>query len=140
MKHKQLCPHCQAAMVEYRHSLSVGLVQGLIRLAESGAKGEKNLRDLHLTRTQWDNFQKLRYWGLVEKVGERRKGGVWRITRKGWDFLAFKCPIQRVVVTYRGEAQRFEGPLAFVHEIVEGYQYRGDYADEAVAHGEGRLF
>jgi hypothetical protein len=109
-KAKKLCPHCGAAMMEYRHTLNRGLVTALFRLYQAG-KGV-NLKDLGLTRNQWDNFQKLRYWGLVEKVFERgkRKSGVWKVTGPGEAFLKCKMSVPRSVWSYRGSFVRWGDP------------------------------
>jgi hypothetical protein len=86
------CPTCGAKIVRYRHTMNRGLVGGLVALAEAG--GEASLADLGLTRNQVDNFQKLRYWGLVEKVHRddgTRVAGVWRVTLAGYRFLVGDC-------------------------------------------------
>jgi hypothetical protein len=67
---KKTCEHCGASMVEYKHGLSVGLVTGLIKIAK--VKNPINIKQLGLTRNQWDNFQKLKYWDLVDP-GKRRE-------------------------------------------------------------------
>ena len=58
------CESCGHTLREYRHSLNKGLVQALQKLA---TKGEAKLSDLNLTVNQHNNFQKLQYWGLIEK-------------------------------------------------------------------------
>ena len=84
-KRAEECAHCGAKMVEYKHGLNKGLVVGLRAIAKAGWTGSAvDLKGLHLTHSEWDNFQKLRYWDLVSKVGGK-KGGKWRITeRSGW--------------------------------------------------------
>src|SRR3990172_2942221 len=98
-KEKKTCPTCGASMVEHKHGLSRALVEGLDRLAKRGKP--INLKHLELTRNQWDNFQKLRYWDLVAKHDDGkggRKGGVWKMTSKGLDFLAGRIRIPRQAV------------------------------------------
>jgi len=75
------CSECGAKMVKYLHVFNNALAVGLWRLYKSGKP--INIKGLNLTRNQWDNFQKLRYWNLVEKYRDedgKRLGGVWDIT------------------------------------------------------------
>lgn len=147
MKEKETCPHCGASMVEYKHGLSKGLLIGLLRLFEKGRP--VNLKFLQLSRNQWDNFQKLRYWGLVEKYrvknpnSDEQKGGVWTITAAGIDFCTGKLAVPRYVWTYRGDAKRFDGVPVKIADVDEGYRKRLDYAREAVPNvrvdGDGQL-
>jgi hypothetical protein len=124
-----LCPHCGAKMVKYRHGISVPLVTGLRRLLHAGG-GPINIKELGLTRNQWDNFQKLRYWGLVVQVevdGQRKKG-VWQITPQGQHFLFNEQAIPRRVWTYRGEFQHADGDATVrITEVVDWYEKREDY-------------
>jgi hypothetical protein len=123
-------------MVEYRHGFSAALAHGLhsIYLANKTI----NLKHLNLTRNQWDNFQKLRYWGLVQKaINENgsRNQGCWSITQKGKDFVDGKILIPKGVWTYRGETVRFEGDDCKFNDVHEPtYKQRVEYAEESVAH------
>jgi hypothetical protein len=139
-KDKKSCPHCGASMVEYRHGLSKALVEGLVRLHKQGKP--VNLSVLELTRNQWDNFQKLRYWDLVAHYTDKegiRKGGVWTITQKGLDFVQGRIRIPRSVWTYRGERVRYEGKEIAIWNVHEGYGYMADYAETAKPRFPGGL-
>jgi len=135
-KHKY-CNECGAKIVEYKHSFSAALAYGLHRLYLEGIP--INIKHLGLNRNQWDNFQKLRYWGLVEKsINEigKRIGGCWSITQHGIDFIEGRVPIQKSVWTYRGDSLRFEGNTVFfidIHDV--SYRQRIDYSSEAQPHG-----
>lgn len=135
-KSKKICPHCHASMMEHRHTISYAMVYALKRLAE--CQGPTNIKFLGLTRNQWDNFQKLRYWGLVERVFDektgRRSAGVWLITRLGRDFLDLKVSIPKNVWTYRGDFIRAEEVFVFAVDIDSSYKLREQYADEARPH------
>jgi len=129
-----VCPHCGAKMVEYRHVLNAPLADALTRLRDHG--GPVNIKNLDLTREQWTNFQKLRYWGLVRKTCDakgKRVGGTWEITRKGLDFIKGCTAVPRTMWTYRGEPVRGDDGEVFIHHLVEGYALREDYADTAQA-------
>jgi hypothetical protein len=125
------CPHCDAKMVEYRHSFNQGLAQGLYELFAVGG-GPISLRNLKLTRVQWTNFQKLRYWGLVIRTKE---DGEWRLTAKGFDFITQGTTIPKWVFTYRGETVRFEGEACVFNEVHSPkYDKKSDYVATATPH------
>ena len=125
------CPHCDAKMVEYRHVFNKGLAGSLYEIFIAGG-GPISLRKLKLTRTQWTNFQKLRYWGLVSPTKE---DGEWVITQKGFDFIVKGETINKWVYTYRGEPVRFDGDICIFDEIhTPKYDKKLDYAANAVPH------
>lgn len=134
----KFCGSCGAKLVEYKHSLSKGLARGLYKIAIAGG-GPVNLNDLKMTLPQQTNFQKLRYWGLVQKSDPSNlKGGEWVLTHKGHDFINGKISIQKFVWTYRGKTVRFDGVEISFEHITGGYKYRGEYAAEAIVHGGRR--
>jgi hypothetical protein len=115
--------------MEYRHGLSRPLVDAMAKLYARHGRGAVNLKILDLTRNQWDNFQKLRYWGLVEKG---KHAGEWRVTELGEVFLIRGAKVRRSVWTYRGVRQRFDGDLVTVHsELGRRLGMRADYAETA---------
>jgi hypothetical protein len=125
------CPHCDAKMVEYRHVFNKGLAQGLYELFAAGG-GPINLRSLKLTRTQWTNFQKLRYWGLAARTKE---DGGWALTTKGFDFITQGTVISKWVYTYRGATVRFEGKNCVFDEVhPANYDKKLDYVATATPH------
>jgi hypothetical protein len=136
MKEKATCPHCDAKMVEYKHSFSNALAIGLWRLYLANA--DVNIKNLQLTRNQWDNFQKLRYWGLVApayRTAGTRLNGVWKITDLGKAFVEKATSIQKSVWTYRGQPVRFEGDTVFFLDVHDtAYAKRPDYAASAIPH------
>jgi len=134
------CPTCNARRVEYRHVMNRALVLGLMRLDAVG--GTANLADLGLTRNQWDNFQKLRYWDLVQQVAVDgvRKKGVWEVTPLGAAFLRGTVTIAHAVFTYRGERTEFSGPMIGVRSLhPESYRKREDYARDRRVPDQFRL-
>jgi len=136
VKEQKICEHCHAKMVEYKHTFSKALATGLWRLYLT--EGHVNIKDLGLTRNQWDNFQKLRYWGLVAQSYREdgtRMNGYWHITPFGVSFIEQGVGIPKAVWTYRGHTIRFEGSTVFFKDTHDfQYEQRESYAANAVAH------
>ena len=126
----KLCPHCGAKMVEYKHGFNVALAIGLARTYAAGKP--VNLNTLGLTRNQWDNYQKLRYWDLVAKAERddgKNIGGVWVVTERGEQFVNGRIKVQSHVWTYRGERVRYEGKeIGFSDRLPSDYKTRPEYA------------
>ncbi|NIQ00980.1 MAG: hypothetical protein GWM98_11625 [Nitrospinaceae bacterium] len=98
------------------------------------AGGPAKMDDLGLTYPQRTNSQKLRYWGLAAPVldGEKKhKRGWWQITEKGSRFARRETSIYKTVVMKNNEFQRWEGDLVFIDQVIDGYEYRGDYQGQA---------
>ncbi len=129
---KTKCPTCGAKTVKYRHSLNKPLLMGLISISEHD--GPVNLKNLNLTRNEWDNFQKLRYWYLVKKS---EKAGEWEITDSGRQWLSGTIRMERTAITYRGAVEYFEGEAVSPKNIDGDFSYRQreDYAKDAVTTG-----
>ncbi len=126
------CPHCGAKMVEYTFLFNKALAVFLRRLYEAGGPVKTN--DLGLTYSQRTNSQKLRYWDLaVPHVNEesKRKAGWWVITDAGRAFVRGEARIHRKVVMYRNERVRYEGEQIYIHDVIDGYEYRADYQEQA---------
>lgn len=137
MKQTKICDHCGAKIVEYPHTLNKGLMRALYKVYRSGG-GPINLKNVlpSLTRNEWDNFQKLKYWNLVEQVivdGSRKKG-VWLITELGKKFVTGNISLPNKVWTFRGEIVKYEGSNIFIQDITDGYKFRPEYANESISH------
>lgn len=101
MKLREKCNHCGTIIQSYSHSLNKPLVEALRQLYEFQKNHLKiaNLqRDLALTKNQYNNFQKLQYFGLVE---HETKG--WSVTAKGYKFIQGEIAISDKAMTFGGE-------------------------------------
>lgn len=88
----ETCSACGGHIRKYWHSLTIGLAKTLNLFAYAATiNGNKvHIRhDLELTITENNNFQKLRYFGLIAKY--KRNGehiaGYWSLTERGRQFL-----------------------------------------------------
>ena len=102
------CPHCGASMKEFWHNLTPGLVNNLIKFIEAvKSKGENEIhlqKDLDFTKNEYNNFQKLRYWGLVHHADkDNTHSGKWLITRQGGEFLRNELAVPKRIKTFRNQ-------------------------------------
>ena len=134
-KKGSICECCGAKVVEYKHTLNAGLVSALYEL--SLYDKPMALTDINITRNQWTNFQKLRYWRLVAKElhADGTGTGNWYVTPHGMDFIANITPVHKNVWTFRGDAIRNDGELVRFSDLYDPrYKQRVEYAREAEAH------
>jgi len=137
------CETCGAKMVRYKHSLCKGIVNGLLRFAKFGPHPQrlcdKGKLAGGMTRNAADNFQKLKYFGIVVKAppdGEAQHSGWWQITQRGWDFIRGTKAMPSFMWTYRGEVVDESTELVSIHEIKHDPYYLqwGDYVAESEGH------
>lgn len=135
-----LCSECGAKIVEYKFGLNRGLCAFLIKLHR--AQKPVTLDELNLTRGQYTNHALVRHWGLAEQMipeneMEARKGGKWRLTEQGQEFVAGDLKVRKHIHTVRNKVVSFSGEYVGIDEIVDGYEYKQDYRDQAAAQLKG---
>lgn len=135
-KEVERCPHCNAKIVEYKHGLSKVLVRSLVKVAKRGA-GAHRISEF-LSKSEYTNFSKLQYWGLAEKADGGERGGVWKVTQLGLEFIKGHIQLRQYAWSYRGELVRFDGNRIYVMDVTGGWKYRPDYAREARPHIDPR--
>jgi hypothetical protein len=115
------CPHCGANMKIWEHKLSPGLVSCLIEAIKAVHRLGKNefhlQQDLSLSKTQYANFQTLRFHALIAKV--EGKPGYWLITARGGQFLRGETAVPQKVKTFRNKV------LDHSREIIHISQLKG---------------
>ncbi len=90
-----ICECCGHKSQEHRHRLSKGLINSLVKMKdfimEQGANRVHPINDLQLSNFEYNNFQKLRYFGLVARYKspetKRKVKGIWLLTKNGNNFL-----------------------------------------------------
>lgn len=134
-KSVERCPHCGAKVVQYTHSLRSGRLVGILcRFVLLSCKGRGNPGKMALTKNEYNNFQKLRYWGVVEQA---HADGAWRITEKGAHFLNNEIALPVLAVTYRGRLVEHRGDpiridsFLFSSKLTQLYQKTKDYRRSA---------
>lgn len=99
------CKYCGHKLEPRKESLSRGLVDTLVKFYEAVWKCGRNdihlQKDMYLTKNQYNNFSKLRYFGLVAKVkvAGQTNSGRWLLTRRGALFLKGE-PVHKWVKVY----------------------------------------
>lgn len=139
MKYSKTCDHCGHQKTAYTTTINVSLANALKQLVEfyEIKKQKCNLqKDLRLTYNQYNNFQKLQYFGLVKRDSEG-----WFPTNEGMEFIYGSVCITIPVATIDGEVlpddheawdtHKGERKQVFIFDIDEtAYKKRPDYAKE----------
>jgi hypothetical protein len=84
----ETCTSCGAKLNGRWERLTPGIVRSLIKMWHVVYATNENRvhlqRQCDFTKNEYNNFQKLRYFGLVAKTGT---AGCWLITRRGGHFI-----------------------------------------------------
>lgn len=121
------CECCGARIVKYWHRLNKGLCGALVRVYSKARLNPIKISEV-ISHTQACNFQKLSYWGLVEKA---EKEGYWKVTPLGQSFILKNISIPLRVQTFRGKAIDEDQERVEIKDVIEGYQWREDYLGSA---------
>lgn len=105
-------PHHARPVQEWAHTLNVPLVRCLWSLHANG--GPARLVNLPLNHSEIDNFQKLRYWDLVERVRPR---GFWKITDLGKMWLLGGVKVYNRVRTVEGNVVGYDLPMMRITDV-----------------------
>jgi len=96
------CPVCGHIEKAWWQPLSRSLVRCLCRFGNAVKQKKFNKihlqREIELTKSEYNNFQKLQYFGLVAKHDER---GCWVLTKRGLEFLQNKIAVNTKVLTLK---------------------------------------
>ncbi len=133
------CEHCGAAITKYWHKLTPILVDSLVIAHKAVvAKDENHIEkgDLQLSHSQYGNFQKLRFHGLIAKFKEDDGSGnlVWRrghwlITRRGAAFLRGDEDIPSKVQTFRNRVVDRDTRLVNIKDVLGQVPHLETFAD-----------
>lgn len=127
----ETCECCGAKIITYTHKLNKSLCAALIRAYMVNGLREFKLKDLHISTSQFCNFQKLKYFGLVRSIDTNE--GHWQVTGFGEAFIKAEVGCHAREKTYRGQVvSQCDEDIVFIHDVVEGYQWRIDYIREAI--------
>jgi hypothetical protein len=140
------CPTCgQKQKLAHKEILTRNKIDMLKRAANhvmTTMKNEFPLKEYKAESYLYNNFQKLRYHGLIHYVTNRqgeRKAGQWLITRNGWAFLRGEIELPYYVLIKNNHIQSRADLLINVRDVMRGdpvlstsFEY---FTDEGVAIG-----
>lgn len=123
----EVCSCCGAKMLVHRHRISKGLAVALIKFRQKIIEFGRNkihIKDeIALTKSEFNNFQKLRYHGLVTKYinpeTKQNEAGYWILTRRGNQFCKCQIEIPEWVATFRNKIHSKSDVKTFINEIDE---------------------
>jgi len=121
-----VCPLCGRKITEYKHTINKTLVAGLAKLNALG--GRARIDKMGLDYTQFTNFQKLRYFGLIVSTNENSE---WQITDQGIWFLQSRIQIPRFVITRNASVIRKSSELVFINEVKDCVEYKIEWKEQA---------
>lgn len=119
---KELCHHCGASMMMNCAALSMHALRCLAKAAQHSEPFQT--KDLRLTKTEYPNVTKLKYWGFIRRVGKKH----WQITDDGLDFLRGKTMQPSKIWYFRDKIVRTDGFIN-VWDIVEEQESREKYIE-----------
>jgi hypothetical protein len=140
MKHN--CPYCGHTLEPRKESLSLGLVQTLEKFALAVFMSQKNdihlQKDMNLTKNQYNNAQKLRYFGLIAKVrvAGQVNSGRWLLTRRGASFLRGE-PIHKWVKVYNNHLVARSAEKVTIKDMLDHDVYWNEKLDYLIPKTEG---
>lgn len=119
------CKHCGQRIRERKESLSRGLVKTLVKFGRAVNKLDRNevhpRKEVSLDKSEYNNFQKLRYFGLVAKVEDR--AGYWLITRNGGAFLRGEFLSHKYVTVRDNRVVAYSDERVGIHDSLEDIPY-----------------
>lgn len=128
-----VCPVCKTDCKIYNRSLYFNMVKHLIKLSRlpKDDDGFVQIGDEPLGKEEQRNytaaeFQKLRYFGLIEKnqPGEQRDGVWWRVTPKGKDFISGKIKVPSNAVVLNGKVLSYsDNEISIVEALETPFNY-----------------
>ena len=132
---KERCSICGQVTMKHRHVFNAGLAQAFLKAADKFALGQSfHLQhDLELTKSEYANFQKLRYWGLIDKAYAtgKRKGGYWTLTQYAEKFIQGECAVVKWVYTFNNKAVDWSEEKVFLKSVIGGFEIPQAWAKRA---------
>jgi hypothetical protein len=106
-----ICPCCKQVFKNYSRKLNAGMVFSLIRVFRENGFAWVDTSDYRIEHPDVDlvhlEFHKLRFWGLIEQSGA--DAAVWRVTKRGCDFIHGLSREYAAVVLYNGNLLGADG-------------------------------
>ena len=134
MAKKETCPHCGASLMKHSQNFSKALGGILLTLAYKFPEGQPFhlQRDIVLSKNQYNNAQKLRYFGLIKKVytDGSRDNGFWELTGLV-RFVINGKRIPKIKWTFRNEVVAASEETISLDEAVGSYELPSEWVFKA---------
>jgi hypothetical protein len=115
------CPTCNAKLEGRWEYITRGQLTLLTKLHKAIKKFDRNSihlqQDMDLTSNEYNNFQKLRYNGLVAHAKET---GNWLLTTRGVRFLKQEINLPKGVLVFRNRIQKYDKRRVSIESILKG--------------------
>ncbi len=145
MNENEICQYCGSRMCNYWHNITPGLVNALRKFSRAvGLAGKNEIHlihdmkgDVELTRHEWNNFTKLRFFALVAKVrlpDGTHKSGYWLLTRRGSQFLKNLEAIPKKVQTSNNKVIGHSEEKVMVRDIPTAMSWFETKPEYEIAH------
>lgn len=138
---KTYCTHCGQPTSRNKHSIARMLSNILMAVRHFQVPFHLQ-KDTSLTKNQYNNFQKLKYWGLVAKDG--CPTGHWYITLCGKRFISGEITIPKWVKTFNNRVVEESKEYVSVHDcqkLSTTYKQAKEYIEDRDSHiNEKELF
>lgn len=126
-KETHKCPYCDASMKKHWQRLSKGLAKSLVKFRSKVIELNRNKihikDDIDFTKTEFNNFQKLRYHGLVAKCKNTETGlnesGYWLLTKRGNLFCKNQLSIPVGVLTFRNKIREKTKDFCTIKDVLK---------------------
>jgi len=119
---KEICPHCGSTISPRKENLSRGIIKTLIKFRGAVViKGENKVhprKEMELSKSEYNNFQKLRYHALIAKC-KKEGTGYWLLTRRGGQFLNGLIEIPKTVHILNNRIVGKEDNLVSIKDVMK---------------------
>jgi hypothetical protein len=114
------CPTCGSNTTGRWERLTPGIVRSLIKMWQVVHSTNKN--SVHLqqqcdfSKNEYNNFQKLRYFGLVRPTGAR---GRWLITRRGGHFIHGRAKVNAKLLIFQNGIKDRSSETVDIYQVLK---------------------
>lgn len=129
MKYSKVCEHCESKVTAYTHSLNRQMVTAFNVVVEQYLATRNPVNVYALDRLDYNqkcNFQKLRYFGLMDFIG----GAGWYPTQLGLKFYYGERSVQTPVATMGNKVLPDNHEAWDTHGPKRRWVYAMDLADD----------
>lgn len=118
------CRDCGGSLKMFWHGLGPALVDTLVVVADHVQKQQLNVvrkSAIELSHSQYGNFQKLRYFGLIHHLKDddgKEIRDAWLITSSGWKFLRGDWAAAARVQTFQNRIMQRSPERVTIHDVM----------------------